>query len=70
MVAYSFKPSTLAGGKGRWISKFESNLVYKLCSRIARAVTERNPILKKQKTKTERERERERERENPKTKQN
>ena len=42
------------GGRGRWISKFEASLVYRVSSRTARA-TQRNPV--------ERERERERERE-------
>jgi hypothetical protein len=44
------------GGRGRWISEFEANLVYKGSSRTARAL-QRNPIsknkkqTKKQKTK-------------------
>jgi hypothetical protein len=37
------------GGRGRWISEFEAYLVYKVCSRSARA-TQRNPVSKKQKT--------------------
>jgi hypothetical protein len=45
------------GGRGRWISEFEATLVYKMSSRIDRAI-QRNPVLKKM-----RERERERERE-------
>jgi hypothetical protein len=40
------------GGRGRWISEFEANLVYTVSSRIARA-TQRNPVSKnKNKTKT------------------
>jgi hypothetical protein len=40
------------GGRGRWISEFEANLVYKVSSRKARAI-HRNPVSKKQnKTKT------------------
>jgi hypothetical protein len=46
------------GGRGRQISEFKANLVYRVSSRTARA-TQRNPALKYQ---TERERERERER--------
>jgi hypothetical protein len=38
------------GGRGRQISEFEASLVYKVSSRTARA-TQRNPVLKKQKTK-------------------
>jgi hypothetical protein len=34
------------GGRGRWISEFEANLVYRVSSRIARA------IQRKTKTKT------------------
>jgi hypothetical protein len=33
------------GGKGRWISEFQANLVYRVSSRAARA-TQRNPVLK------------------------
>jgi hypothetical protein len=33
------------GGRGRWISEFEVSLVYRVCSRTARA-TQRNPVLK------------------------
>jgi hypothetical protein len=33
------------GGRGRWISEFEASLVYKVSSRIARAI-QRNPVLK------------------------
>ena len=36
------------GGRGRWISEFETSLVYKVSSRTARA-TQRNPVLKNQK---------------------
>jgi hypothetical protein len=38
------------GGRGRQISEFEDNLVYKVSSRTVRA-TQRNPVSKKQKTK-------------------
>jgi hypothetical protein len=38
------------GGRGRRISEFEANLVYRVSSRTARA-TQRNPVSKKQKTK-------------------
>jgi hypothetical protein len=34
------------GGRGRWISEFESNLIYKVSSRTARAI-QRNPVSKK-----------------------
>jgi hypothetical protein len=37
------------GGRGRWISKFEASLVYKVSSRTARA-TQRNPVSKINKT--------------------
>jgi hypothetical protein len=63
------------GGRGRWISEFETSLVYKVSSRTAR-ITQRNPVSKKNKKQKnnnkkkqkqnkegERERERERERE-------
>jgi hypothetical protein len=33
------------GGRGRWISEFETSLVYKVSSRTARA-TQRNSVLK------------------------
>jgi hypothetical protein len=36
------------GGRGRWISEFEASLVYKVSSRIARAI-QRNPVSKKKK---------------------
>jgi hypothetical protein len=39
------------GGRGRQISEFKASLVYRVSSRTARA-TQRNPVLKKQKTKT------------------
>jgi hypothetical protein len=48
---------THLGGRGRQISGFEANLVYKVSSRTARAI-QRNPV-----SKNRRERERERERE-------
>jgi hypothetical protein len=35
------------GGRGRQISEFEASLVYKVSSRIARAI-QRNPVWKKQ----------------------
>jgi hypothetical protein len=35
------------GGRGRRISEFKASLVYRVCSRIARA-THRNSVLKKQ----------------------
>jgi hypothetical protein len=38
------------GGRGRWISKFEASLVYKVSSRTVRA-TQRNPVSKKKKKK-------------------
>jgi hypothetical protein len=34
------------GGRGRWISKFEASLVYRVSSRTARA-TQKNPVSKK-----------------------
>jgi hypothetical protein len=37
---------------GRWISKFEAGLVYRVSSRTARA-TQRNPVSKKTKTKNQ-----------------
>jgi hypothetical protein len=39
------------GGRGRQISEFAANLVYKLSSRTAGAI-QRNPVLKKKKQKT------------------
>ena len=44
------------------LCEFKASLVYRASSRLARAVTHRNPVLKNQKT-NKRERERERERE-------
>jgi hypothetical protein len=38
-------------GRGRQISEFETSLVYRVSSRIARA-TQRNPVSKKQTTTT------------------
>jgi hypothetical protein len=43
------------GGRGRQISEFEASLVFKVSSRIARAV-QRNPVLKNQEREKERER--------------
>jgi hypothetical protein len=40
------------GGRGRWISEFKASLVYKVSSRIARAI-QRNLVLKKNKRKKE-----------------
>jgi hypothetical protein len=48
VVAYTFNPSTWE--TGRRISEFEVSLVYRVSSRIAKA-TQRNPVLKNQKTK-------------------
>jgi hypothetical protein len=39
------------GGRGRQISEFEASLVYKVSSRIARAI-QRNPVSKKKKKRT------------------
>jgi hypothetical protein len=36
------------GGRGRWISEFETSLVYRVSSRTARA-TQRTPVSKKEK---------------------
>jgi hypothetical protein len=49
VVAHAFNPSNL-GDRGRQISEFEASLVYKVSSRIARAI-QRNPVSKKQTTK-------------------
>jgi hypothetical protein len=50
------------GGRGRRISEFEASLVYKVSSRIARAI-QRNPISKnKNKTKKKKRRRRRRRR--------
>jgi hypothetical protein len=46
VVEHTFNPSR---GRGRRISEFEASLVYKVSSRIARAI-QRNPVSKKQKT--------------------
>jgi hypothetical protein len=35
------------GGRGRWISEFEANLVYRVRSRTAKTA-QRNPVLKNQ----------------------
>jgi len=40
-----------SGGRGRWVSKFEASVVYRVCSRIARD-TQRNPVSKQQQQKT------------------
>jgi hypothetical protein len=39
------------GGRDKWISEFETSLVYKVSSRTAKGYTEK-PCLEKQKTKT------------------
>jgi hypothetical protein len=39
-----------SGDRGRWNSEFEASLVYKVSSRIARAI-QRNPVQKKKKEK-------------------
>jgi hypothetical protein len=44
VVVHAFNPHL--GGRGRWISEFEANLVYKVSSRTARA-TQRSPVSKK-----------------------
>jgi hypothetical protein len=47
VVAHAFNPSTQhLGGRGKQISEFEANLVYKVSFRTARAI-QRNPVLKK-----------------------
>jgi hypothetical protein len=38
------------GGRDRWISEFEVSLVYRVCSRTARAI-QRNPVSKQNKNK-------------------
>jgi hypothetical protein len=48
------------GGRGRQISEFEANLVYRVSSRIARA-TQRNPVLKKTKQNKKKKKEKKRE---------
>jgi hypothetical protein len=45
MVEYAFNPSTWEAGRGRQNSEFEASLVYKVSSRIARAI-QRNPVSK------------------------
>jgi hypothetical protein len=42
------------GGRGRWISEFEASLVYRVSSRIVRAI-QRNPVLENQKKKKKKE---------------
>jgi hypothetical protein len=37
------------GGRGRWISEFEASLVYRVSSRIARAI-QRRPVSEKKKS--------------------
>jgi hypothetical protein len=44
------------GGRGRQISEFEVSLVYKVSSRIARAI-QRNPVSKKPKKKKKKKKE-------------
>jgi hypothetical protein len=44
------------GGRGRWISEFETSLVYKVSSRTARA-TQTNPISEKKKKKEKKKKE-------------
>jgi hypothetical protein len=39
------------GDRGRWISEFKASLVYRVSSRIVRAI-QRNPVKKKKKQKT------------------
>jgi hypothetical protein len=42
-----------SGGRDRWISEFETTLIYRASSRTARD-TQRNPVLKEKKKKKER----------------
>jgi hypothetical protein len=42
------------GGRGRQISEFKANLVYRVSSRTARAI-QRNPVSKNQKKKKKKE---------------
>jgi hypothetical protein len=49
VVVHTFNPST--GGRGRQISEFEDNLIYKVSSRTARAI-QRNPVSKNNNNKT------------------
>jgi hypothetical protein len=51
LEASGIKHNKHLGGRGRWISEFETSLVFRVSSRTARA-TQRNPISKKTKTKT------------------
>jgi hypothetical protein len=44
------------GRRGRRISEFEASVVYRVSSRIAKAI-QRNPVLKKQTNKTKQKRE-------------
>jgi hypothetical protein len=53
------------GGKGRQISEFEANLVYRMSSRTARAI-QRNPVSKNQKKKKKKRKERKRKNEKEK----
>jgi hypothetical protein len=46
------------GGRSRWISEFETSLVYRVSFRTARA-TQRNPVLKKKKRKKKKEKRKE-----------
>jgi len=43
----TFNSSSREAEAGRALYEFEANLLYKVSSRIARAVTQRNPVLKK-----------------------
>jgi hypothetical protein len=51
VVAHAFQHS---GGRGRRISEFKASLVYKVSSRIARAI-QRNPVSKNSKKKKKKE---------------
>jgi hypothetical protein len=51
-----------SGGRGRWISEFKANLVYRVSSRTARA-TQRNPVSKKERKKGRKEEKRRKRRE-------
>ena len=46
MVAYTFDPSTWEAEQSD-LCEFQASLVHKVSSRTARAVTQRNPVLKK-----------------------
>jgi hypothetical protein len=46
VVAHAFK-SQHSGGRGRWISEFETSLVYRVSSRTARTI-QKNPVSKNQ----------------------